>query len=145
MHEALSWECLVKSEAIYVFFPGILMLLSPIELLMIGRSRNITLDKQQNTLTLEWSGILDSKLGKRTLVWALADIIAIEAQHRQRRHWEFFKLCLVLKSGRRLPVTEYTLGRHQAMRDANRVLHFLELDDTVWTPGWSPDDDIDDM
>lgn len=139
--ETLSWECLVKSDATFLLGLGILMVLSPIGTLMAGRSRNITLDKQENTLTLNWSGILDSKLGEKTRVWALSDVIGVEIKRAKRKRWEFFKLCLVLKSGRRLPVTEYTLGRRQVIRDANRISYFLELDDTVWTPGWYPEDE----
>jgi len=70
------------------------MLLSPIEILLAGRSRDITLDNQQDTLTINWSGVLDSKLSTKTQVWALSKIIAVEIQRRKTRHWEFLNYVL---------------------------------------------------
>jgi hypothetical protein len=133
-------------EIISLFVLSALFLFSSIELLVIGRSRTITFDKQQDTLTMVWSSIVTTKSGKKTRVWALSDVKAVvvhqrEIRHRRRKRGEVFKICLALKSRRQLPITEYTLSRHRGLQYAHRIWKFLELDGTVRTPGWSTDKD----
>lgn len=114
-----------------IFIYPIIFLIYIFDYLRTKREITCIIDKQEAKFTYHRRGVLGRDIGEQIVVGNIYEINRVKVKKYMRRIGYTFKIILVLRNGKQLPVSSSNLSLNHCKRFVKKLLTFLDHEITI--------------